>query len=95
MLVDAIKVCQLKAEEAIEHAKAGEIDQVGLCSVQVAFGLLCLEESLRSDKAQITGFVTVEDLDDYPEGSSDDDPEKELPEERKRREEFKDRGFFG
>jgi len=106
MLIDAIKICREKAEEAQKAANALQDGKAETLAGEIAFGLLVLEESMR--EAQYIGLGELQEMfcapklkprpaedDEYPEGASDDDPEKELPEEKKRREEFKDRGFYG
>jgi hypothetical protein len=104
MLLDAIKLCREKAEGAQKAANALQAGKAEQLAGEAAFGLLVLEESMREaqylsldDLRAMAGVPKPRpiDLDEYPDGVSDDDPEQENPETKRRREEFKDRGFFG
>lgn len=92
MLIDALDLLREKAAEAERAAIALQMQKAEKLTGELKFSLAVLEELLTDDPIR---RVAIPDLDDYPEGVSDDDPEVEDPETRKRREEFKDRGFFG
>lgn len=105
MLIDAIRLCREKADEAKKAAMENDVAMAGLAADQAAFGLLVLEESMREGR-----YVSLDELremcreepkqgsagtdDDLPDGVSDDDPEKELPHEKRAREEMKNRGYY-
>lgn len=106
MLIDAIRLCREKAEEAQKAANALQAGKAETLTGELSFGLLVLEESMREaqyisldDLKKLVGVPdpkqarSIED-EDLPDGVSDDDPEKELPHEKKAREEFKDRGYY-
>lgn len=106
MLIDAIRLCREKAEEAQKAANALQAGKAETLAGELSFGLLVLEESMR--EAQYLSLDELKKLckgsepkqgntdtdDDLSDGVSDDDPEKELPHEKKAREEFKDRGYY-
>ena len=99
MLIDALDLLRKKAAEAERAAIALQMQKAEKLTRELNFSLAVLEELLTDDPISACigpiRRVAIPDLDDYPEGVSDDDPEVEDPELRKRREEFKDRGFFG
>lgn len=100
MLDDALELLQRKAGEIRLAANALQAQKTERLAGELEFSLEVLSELLLDDPvAEVTigpiRRISVSEDDDYPDGVSDDDPEKETPEERRRREEFKDRGFFG
>jgi len=99
MLIDALDLLRKKAAEAERAAIALQMQKAEKLAGELAFSLDVLEELLTNDPISACigpiRRVAIPDLDEYPEGVTDDDPEQENPETKRRREEFKDRGFFG
>jgi len=102
MLVDALKLCQQRAELIRDAAAGGDIATAGLAADGLMFALEILTANIDMDRyiGSPAGTDTEkkpgpEQQEDWPDGVSDDDPNRETPEERRAREEMKDRGFFG
>lgn len=100
MLDDALELLLIKTEEIKNAAHALQAQKTEQLAGELLFAMDVLGELIADDPVNVRGIGPIrrlavpEDPDVYPDGVSDDDPEVETPELRKRREEFKDRGYY-